>query len=112
MASEIRDFIHPELNTEVVAIGGNYQLTHEKRIQFKGRELLYFTGFAVFDTTCCGTGGCAYALVPGFIIEWKISKNEEGLPVTRVEPVREEVVQKEIQSRILQSEMVQQVKFQ
>ena len=112
MTSEIRNFIHPELKAEVVAIGGSYVLTHEKKMNFKGREILYYTGYAVFDTTCCGSGGCTYALVPGYIVEWKAGINEDGRPVTRVEPINDKEDAKEIQIRIMQAEKVQQVKFQ
>ena len=50
-------------------------------------------GGAIVDTSCCGVGGCAYALVPGFVVDWKYRRNEGGLAVSRVEPIRDEVIQ-------------------
>jgi len=106
-----QDYIHHELNQEISAIGGRYALVKEMRLPFQGREVLYMVGYGAFDTTCCGTGGCAYALVPGFIIEWKHATNEDGLAVSRVEPMREEAIQKEVRRLIKERETVQQVRF-
>ena len=66
-----RDHVHLPLDEEVTAIGGSYRLVKEERLSIDGREVLYIVGHGVFDTTCCGAGGCAYAIVPGYIIDWK-----------------------------------------
>lgn len=105
------DFSHLPLNTEVVAIGGNYVLTHEKRLTVKGQEILYYRGAAVFDTTCCGSGGCAYVYVPGFIVEWKRKKSDDGTDISRIVPVRNTEARKEIMRLITETEMVSQVNF-
>jgi hypothetical protein len=109
---ELREYVHQELNQEVVAIGGHYVLTKEVRLPFRGREVLYLAGYAVFDTTCCGVGGCAYAVVPGFIVRWKDKTTQDGLAVSQVEPIYDEAIQREIQRLIVQKEVVQQVQFQ
>lgn len=111
METNKENFVHPELDIPVVAIGGNYVFSHEKRIPFLKRELLYYLGIATFDTTCCGAGGCAYAFVPGFVLNWKVDKNEKGRPITIIEPVREPSLREEIKSLIFQTEMVNQVNF-
>ena len=36
------DFVHPELNEEVTAIGGYYVLTKEALVSFLSHSLLYF----------------------------------------------------------------------
>ena len=105
------EFAHPELNAPVIAIGGNYVFTHEKRIPFKEREILYYIGIATFDTTCCGAGGCAYAFVPGFILSWKNNRNEKGVPVSSIELVKDPSVQDEVRALILKNEMVNQINF-
>jgi hypothetical protein len=109
--SILRDYVHRELNQEVTAIGGHYILTNEVRLPFRGREVLYLTGWALFDTTCCGAGGCGYALVQGFIKGWKGRKSKDGFPVSQVEPVLDPSFQKQIRRFIEMKEMVQQVKF-
>ena len=108
---ETIDLVHPSLHEEVTAIGGHYILNKEERMLFAGREVLYLVGAAILDTTCCGTGGCGYAVVPGFVREWKGRQNERGLPVSQVEPVTDGETRKEIQRLIFKKEMVQQVRF-
>ena len=105
-------YAHQELNQEITAIGGHYALVKEVRLPFRDRQVLYLVGYGVFDTTCCGVGGCTYGLVPGFIVDWKCKRNEEGLAVSQVEPIRDEAVQKRVQRLIIERETVQQVRFQ
>jgi len=108
---ETADYIHQDLHQPITAIGGHYVLVKEARLPFHGREILYLVGHAAFDTSCCGPGGCAYALVPGFVRKWHSGLTEEGLAASQVEPVREPGAQKEIRGLIEQLEMVQQVVF-
>ena len=108
---ETVEYTHQGLYQQVTAIGGHYVLVKEARLPFHGGEILYLVGHAAFDTTCCGPGGCAYALVPGLVRSWQSSRTEEGLAVSQVEPVREPDMQNEIRSLIGQLETVQQVVF-
>ena len=111
MPSEIAEYIHWPLDTEVNAIGGRYVFTDEFRIPYSGKELCYLVGHALFDSTCCGFGGCRYALVQGFVRDWKIKKNSDGRFVTTVERVVDKKDRKEIEELITKSIVVNQVKF-
>lgn len=106
-----QDFIHMELNVEVVAIGGHYVFTKEVRLPFKDQEVLYLAGYARFDTSCCGSGGCGYALVPGFIRNWKHTINTDGRPISTIGPVNDPNIQKQITSLVKKIESVAQVLF-
>jgi hypothetical protein len=86
-------------------------LTKEDHIEYNGRKVLYLIGFAEFDTTCCGNGGCNYAFVPGFIVNWKGRQNEEGLFVSRIEAVCNEFDKEEIRRLIHAHELVSQINF-
>ncbi len=108
----VKEFVHHKIDEEIRAIGGQYTLTKEVRLPFGDREVLYITGYAVFDTSCCGSGGCGYALVPGFIRDWKVKQNLNGQGISRVEPIRGPGIQKEIREIIKQREMVQEVRFE
>jgi hypothetical protein len=110
-ASTLRDYVHRELDEEVTAIGGRYTITAEVRLPFGRREILYVLGWADFDTTCCGAGGCSYALVPGFIVGWKTRQNAEELKVSLVEPIRGPSLQKAVRLLIEKNQTVQQVMF-
>lgn len=105
-------YIHQSLNQQVTAIGGHYILVKEARLSYRGREVLYVVGHAAFDTSCCGPGGCAYALVPGFVASWQSGRSAEGLPVSQIEPIRATDAQNDIRRLIERLETVQQVTFQ
>jgi hypothetical protein len=109
--TEINDFAHPELGQEVTAIGGHYVFTREIRLPYNGQEILYFVGYAVLDSTCCGVSGCVYAFVPGFIKKWKYKTTQSDSFISQVAPIRDRKVQKEVQSLIQKKEMVFQVNF-
>jgi hypothetical protein len=110
--STLIDFIHPVLNKAVRSISGHYILSQEKRLSYNGREVLYFIGCAVVDASCCGPGGCSYALVPGYIKDWKYKTDRDDLFVSRVEPIRDADVQSELRRMIIKKESVQQVNFE
>jgi hypothetical protein len=111
MQPDAQDFSHPKLNEQVTAIGGSYFLIKEVRLPFEGQELLYLIGAAIFDTTCCGTGGCAYALVPGFVHKWKYKADDNGRPVSQVSMVAGDRLRERIKAVILKNESVHQVDF-
>jgi hypothetical protein len=106
------DFIHPVLNKAVRTISGHYILSQEKRLSYNGQEVLYLIGCAAVDTSCCGPGGCAYALVPGYIRDWKYKTGSDDRFVSRVEPIRDADVQSEIRRLIMKKDSVQQVNFE
>jgi hypothetical protein len=105
------DFVHPEIGRQITAIGGHYVFIKEIRLQHRGREILYFVGYAVLDSSCCGVGGCAYVLAAGFIRQWKYKKDQHDAAISQVEPLRDEMIQKEVRRLIQNREMVYQVNF-
>ena len=109
--AEINDFAHPELGQEVTAIGGHYVFTRETRLPYNGQEILYFVGYAVLDTSCCGVGGCAYVVVPWYIRQWKYKKNQHSVFISKVAQIRDQSVQKKVRNLIQNKEMVYQVIF-
>jgi hypothetical protein len=108
---EVRLYVHRPLEAEVVAIGGHYCFTDEVQLPFEEKTLFYHKGYAVFDTTCCGAGGCSYALVQGFVVEWKSETEEEGFFVSRIRPVRDLAERQAITRLIKERDTVQQVQF-
>ena len=104
-------YTHPELNEEIEAIGGRYMLIAEKRLPHEGREILYTVGYMAVDSSCCGTTGCGFANVPGFILGWKTSTTDQGEPVSEVAPVRDESTRATLRKLITTMEQVHQVNF-
>jgi len=108
---ESMDFAHPVLGREVTAIAGHYVFGKEIRLPYKHREILYYVGYAILDSTCCGVGGCAYVFVVGFIRQWKYMENGNGRAVSQMEPIRNPADRKQIRNLIQKKEMVYQVTF-
>jgi len=105
------DFVHPCLDEEVVSISGHYSLTQERILGYRGREVLYFLGYAVCDTSCCGAGGWGYALVAGVLLSLRVAKDASGRWVSRVESILDEAEKKEIAQKIAKETGVSQVVF-
>ena len=106
------DFTHPNLHQEIQAIGGHYVFAKEMKLTFGQEEVLVLIGIGVIDRSCCGIGGCIYALVPGFIRKWQYKTSKAGLPISQIEPIQDKKAQDEIRTLIEKSESVGQVKFQ
>ena len=106
----LKEYTH-ELNQEVLSISGRYELEKEERMALNGREVLYVIGNAVVDSSCCGFGGCRYAVVPGFIVNWQSRTNEKGRSVSDVEPISDGKTRDEIRKLLEKAEWVSQVQF-
>jgi len=106
----IREYTH-ELNREVRSISGGYEFEKEGSLQIDGREVLYVVGNAVVDSSCCGAGGCRYALVPGYVKKFKTRQDEQGLWISEVEPIIDRAIRQEITRVLEEKEIVQQVQF-
>ncbi len=111
MYPDVVEFTHPVLNAQVTAIGGHYVFSREVCAVFADREVLYYTGYFVLDRSCCGVGGCAYALVAGFVQGWHCASAADGRPVSRVQPVTDSKWQKSITAEIKKADPMIQVSF-
>ncbi|MGV8081285.1 MAG: hypothetical protein AB2L22_14675 [Syntrophales bacterium] len=105
------DHVHLELDQEFQFISGSYSLVGEGRMSFKGREILYAIGIALVDRACCGSGGCRFLYVPGYLLRWQYRNSDDGRPVSRVEPVRDEGERAEIRRILEQDFPYSQVNF-
>lgn len=107
------EYVHQELGKDVNALAGYYTPMNELRLEHDGKEVLCVTGLGVIESSCCGTGGCAYAIVPGYIVNWKFKENEAGLPVSEVESVADKEARREISAILQERECVgnQNVEF-
>lgn len=80
-------YTHQAPGTDVECIGGCYTITGEGRLDYRDGVLLYVVGVAVIDRSCCGTGGCRFVHVPGYIRAWHHETGPGGQRVSAVEPV-------------------------
>jgi hypothetical protein len=93
----VGEFVHPELNQRVEFFGGGYLFIEEGKLNYRGKEVLYLVGMAGIESSCCGTGGCAFIKVPGYIRTWKKGRSESGQPISEVERIDARDQQIEIQ---------------
>jgi hypothetical protein len=112
MKNDAVEYVHPRLNEAVTAIGGHYVLTQEQRTPYERQSLLYIIGHAVIDTSCCGLGGCGYALVPGFVLDWKFKTARDNRPVSLIQPIHSPDVRKNVRRFIKQRECIHTVQFE
>ena len=106
----IREYTH-ELNKEIRSISGGYELDMEGKFEIDGKVVLYVVGNAIVDSSCCGVGGCRYALVPGYVKGFKKRKDEQGLWISEVEPIVDREIRQKITRVLKEKEIVQQVQF-
>jgi len=105
------EYVHYALPTEVNAIGGYYVLQSERELPLAGKRLLYLCGYGVVDSSCCGTGGCRYIYVPGFISHYKLREDQAGNPVSLVDPVLDDDLRQKVREALYRQEGVNQVVF-
>lgn len=84
------EFYHPALNEEVNAIGGHYMFTKEALLPHPQGDILYIIGYAATDTSCCGAGGCGYALVPGHVGSLRGRLSTDNRYISTTAPVDEQ----------------------
>lgn len=104
-------YTHTPLGQEMTAVGGHYVLQAEKRVPFRGREMLVVIGYMVVDSSCCGTGGCGFARVPGYVVDGEARTSERGERVTAVDPVCSQEEREVIRKWLMEKEGVFQVDF-
>ena len=104
-------YIHLETDSEIRALAGYYSPRKEVRLPHDGREIIYVVGDAVVDSACCGNGSFAYAIVPGYIVNWQNATSTSGQPISDVEPVTDKATIKEVRKIISESEGITQVDF-
>ena len=105
------EHIHQPPGTEIRCVGGHYTITEEGRMSHQGRILLYEVGVAVVDNACCGTGGCRFIHVSGYIKSWQRQTGPDGLPISIVEPVADIEDRKIIKKLLDQKFPYSQVSF-
>ena len=105
-------YTHLKLDKDLsIGIGGYYTPRQEVRLKYNGREVLYVTGEAVVETSCCNIGSWTYVIVPGYIVDWQNTESDDGLPVSKVEPVSDEETRKKIKKIIQDKEGTPAIEF-
>ena len=102
----ILEYVHQPLGEEVTALAGYYAINKELRLKHDGREVLCMIGICQVESSCCGQRSFQYAIVPGYLVSWKGTKNDAGLPVSEVEPISDEAARRAVAATIEETEVV------
>jgi len=92
-------YTHLERDEHVGDEGRRYSAT-ENTLEFRGRSVLY-QYVDSFGVTFCTGDYVPYVgtiNVKGYVIRWKFATNEEGQPLTEVEPITDRQEQEELTS--------------
>ena len=100
------EYVHLQQGEDQQGLAGYYTPLKELRLEINGREVLGVIGISVVESACCGGGIFGYATVPGYILGWKEKTNDNGLAVSRVEPVTDETVKREVSAKIRETESI------
>lgn len=83
----MKTYIHKELWKEIRSISGYYAYHEERLIQFRNREILIAVGCGMVDNSCCGTGGCRFIDVAGYVRSWKSGIDKHGNYISMVDRI-------------------------
>jgi hypothetical protein len=95
------EHVHQEIGEEIRSIAGYYMVLEEGVLKYRDRKLLYLVEMAAVDTSCCGSGGMGFMMVPGYINALKVRRNEGGLLVSDVDRVDNDEDRREITKLLL-----------
>jgi hypothetical protein len=105
------EYIHDNLGQPVESIAGYYTPMKELRLTHNDREVLCVLGAAAIESSHYRIGSCAYALVPGYIVKWQFKESDSRMPVSEIEPIRDEKARDEISAAINKIDLVTIIDF-
>lgn len=88
-------------------VNGHYELRELKHAVVDGHDVLYCLGNALLDNSCCGSFGCAYALVIGE----RLGGAADGAALTVREIDAEEALAEHIRNTLFEREAINTVNF-
>ncbi len=92
------DYVHLARQGEEIGWEIRFYNASESTLEYKGREVLLVEVEAGGCSFCDGSyaHNLTGANVEGYVLKWKYRENEEGRPVSEIEPIRDKTEQKEI----------------
>lgn len=107
------EYSHTSLEEPVEFACGSFYKLEEGTLPYAGREVLYFKGTTSLLSTCCGTTSCGvpYLKVPGFVVRWQARTTYSGIPITEVEPIRDEATQRELANLLREKYGISNIDF-
>ncbi|MFC1921358.1 hypothetical protein ACFLYQ_06520 [Chloroflexota bacterium] len=96
-AVKTKRYVHQEPGKDIIfGIAGRYIPYGDNIIEYNGRQVIYEIGQVRMEASCCDLDDWVYTVVPGYVVNWKSSSNEDGMPVSEVEPVTDRKARQDI----------------
>ncbi len=92
----VHSYIHKEIGQEIRSISGSLTILEEVRLSHQGRDLLCVVQVGIIDNACCGSGGCLFIEVPGYLLSRDRENDGTGQRTSQVMPVEDEAEKKAI----------------
>ncbi|MFO8101998.1 MAG: hypothetical protein R6U37_07535 [Dehalococcoidia bacterium] len=108
-----RDYVHLAHQGEEIGWEIRSYSASESTFEYKGREVLLVEVEAGGCSFCDGSyaHNLTGANVEGYVLRWQYRQNEEGMPVSEIEPVRDEAERKEIAGVLKPRYSLSQINF-
>lgn len=106
-----KNFKHFAIGEEIRSAAGGYIVQKEAVTKIGEKEILYYIASAFFDTSCCGAGGCGYAIVVGYVANYRFNRDKNGTLLTEIETIESENEKEKIKKILLDKEKLDQVVF-
>ncbi|MFO8011183.1 MAG: hypothetical protein R6U89_10285 [Dehalococcoidia bacterium] len=86
------EYAHFPLNEEIEYSTGYIWKSEETTMPYDDEEIIYFVGHTSAMGGCCAGWypPHMYIMVPGYLRNWQCRTNDSGLPVSEIEPIRDE----------------------
>lgn len=94
----MQTYIHKETEKEIKSISGYLIYLEERRLIYRGRDVLCVVGVGIVDNSCCGVGGCGFIDVAGYVVSWQSSTDEAGHLISKVDPIMSDEERSDIAS--------------
>ena len=104
----VEEFTHLPLNEEIQYSTGSIWLSEEVVMDYGDRQVLYVIGHSSAMGGCCAGWFPPhdYIHVIGYLLKWQYRTNENGCPVSQIEPIRDEAVREEIKQLLRRRHMI------
>lgn len=100
-----------EVGVNVRSIAGEYEIEKESEIRLNGERIFFTIGRATMDASCCGPWGCRFALVHGYVRNFKMAKTDKGLWISELDPIRCPTTQRQVKQILARKDGLLQVQF-
>jgi hypothetical protein len=104
-------YIPEDVGNEVSAPSGYYQPVDKAIIDYEGKKILYTSGVACIEASCCGTGSWQYLRVEGYVVDNEPYQDRSFEDRIEIETIEDDGEKKAISKRLLERHPGARIEF-